>query len=337
MELITPSYYHRFRCIAADCPDSCCKEWTVQVDAASAAIYQALPGELGDHLRRVMVLEDGEWVLKLTADQRCPMWRDDGLCRIHAQLGEGALCNTCRDFPRLRHDYGDFVELGLELSCPEAAKWVLSAQTHEVDCAQVPGGEEPEYDLETMAILQRSRDEILSFLEDTSYPVNHALAILLLFGYDVQNELDGGQPATLQPDALLQEISKLKAAGSVSEILAFFEDLEVLTPQWTQLLRAPAVGAWCEEHRALARYFVSRYWLQAVSDFDLVCRVKFAVISSLVIKTVGGDIYRTAQLYSKEIENNQDNVDAILDGTCAAPALVDRNLLGLLLADSPTI
>ena len=30
-------------------------------------------------------------------------------------------------FPRLTHDYGDFAELGLELSCPEAAKLILNA------------------------------------------------------------------------------------------------------------------------------------------------------------------------------------------------------------------
>ena len=47
------------------------------------------------------------------------MWRQDGLCRIQAELGHEALCKTCREFPRLRHDYGSFVELGLELH-PEA-------------------------------------------------------------------------------------------------------------------------------------------------------------------------------------------------------------------------
>ena len=57
--------------------------------------------------------EDDEWYFAIT-DGRCPMWRQDGLCRIQAALGEQALCKTCREFPRLTHDYGDFVELGLE-------------------------------------------------------------------------------------------------------------------------------------------------------------------------------------------------------------------------------
>ena len=36
MKITKPDYYDRFRCLAGGCPDSCCKEWEVQVDADSA-------------------------------------------------------------------------------------------------------------------------------------------------------------------------------------------------------------------------------------------------------------------------------------------------------------
>jgi hypothetical protein len=49
------------------------------------------------------------------------------------------------------------------------------------------------------------------------------------------------------------------------------------------------------------------------------------------VHCLGGDLVQTAQLYAKEIENNADNVDAILDGTYASPALTDEKLLGMLL------
>lgn len=331
MKIITPTHYHKFHCLAAACPDSCCKEWAVQVDARSAQLYRTLPGDLGDRLRQVMQEEDGDTILALEPDGRCPMWRDDGLCRIHAQLGEAALCDTCRDFPRLRHDYGDFVELGLELSCPEAARLILSERKYESTISPAPGGSLPEYDTEAMAILLRSRDEALRFLERTVYSVGQALAVLLLYGYDVQNELDSGEPAVLDAEAALIDAVKLAAPGSVAEILAFYQELEVLTPLWHQRLAAPSSAPWSEEIRALARYFVARYWLQAVSDYDLICRVKLAVVSCLVVKTLGGNVVDTAQLYSKEIENNTENVEAILDGAYCSPALTDQNLLGLLL------
>ena len=60
MELLYPSYYKQFTCIASDCPDSCCHEWEVQVDADSAARYRAMEGTLGDALREHLYDEDGE-------------------------------------------------------------------------------------------------------------------------------------------------------------------------------------------------------------------------------------------------------------------------------------
>ena len=330
MKIITPTHYHKFHCLAAACPDSCCKEWAVQVDDRAVELYRTLPGQLGDRLRQVMQEEDGDTILALEPDGRCPMWREDGLCRIHAQLGEAALCDTCRDFPRLRHDYGDFVELGLELSCPEAARLILNERKYETATTQAPGSVDPEYDAEAMAILVRSRKEILRFLESTQYSVGQALAVLLLYGYDVQNELDGGEMAVLDPQFSLEEAEQLAAPGSVAEILEFYQELEILTSGWSQRLAAPSPAPWSEEFRALARYFVARYWLQAVSDYDLVCRVKLAVVSCLVVKALGGNVVETAQLYSKEIENDADNVDAVLDAAYTSPALTDKKLLWLL-------
>ena len=330
MKITTPNHYYKFHCIASACPDSCCKEWAVQVDARAAELYRTLPGELGDRLRQVMQEEDGDTILALEADGRCPMWRNDGLCRIHAQLGEQALCDTCRDFPRLRHDYGDFVELGLELSCPEAARLILNERTYETATTQIPGEAEPEYDAEAMEILLRSREVALRFLENTEYSVGQALAILLLYGYDVQNELDGGDPAVLDAPFALAEAERLTEPGSFVEILEFYKGLEILTPAWLQRLDAPSPAPWTEEFRAMARYFVARYWLQAVSDYDLVCRVKLAVVSCLVVKALGGNVVDTAQLYSKEIENDADNIEAILDGAYTAPALTDKKLFWLL-------
>lgn len=333
MEIRKPKYYDSFRCLAGACPDSCCKEWAVQVDDAAAAIYRQLPGELGDALRQAMALEDGDTVLSLTPDRRCPMWRDDGLCRIQAKLGHEALCHTCRQFPRLRHDYVNFVELGLELSCPEAARLILTGD-FTMSVQTVPGGETPEYDTDAMDVLLRSRECYLQFLETGNLPVGQCLAVLLLYGYGVQQELDFGDPAVFSPESALSAARQMAAPGDLSDIFAFYRDLEILTPQWRQRLERPAVhGSWPEACRALVRYFIDRYWLQAVSDYDLVGRVKLIIVSCLVIKALGGNLPETAQLYSKEIENDADNIDAILDGAYTSPALADIGLLGLLLEE----
>ena len=333
MKQLCPSYYSDFRCAAAACPDSCCHQWTVVVDEEAARRYRDLEGSLGDRLRQVMCLEEGDTVLRLQPDGRCPMLRDDGLCRIHAELGEEALCDTCRNFPRLRHDYGDFVELGLELSCPVAARMILDDRDCRFVCRDVPGGEAPDYDADAMRILLHSRRQILELLRDTAISVPQALSILLLYGHRVQEALDGGEAAELEPERMLQSARSFAQPGRLDDLRDFFSTLEVLTPTWTQRLASPCSGAWEEAHRAMARYFVNRYWLQAVSDYDLVSRVKLAVVSCLLVKHLGGDVYQTAQQYSKEIENDADNVDAVLDAAYTHPALTDVRLLGYLLGE----
>ncbi len=331
MLITKPAYFDDFHCIASACPDSCCKEWSVQVDADTAAFYRGLPGPLGDRLREVLQEEDGDTVMTIE-NGRCPMWRSDGLCQIQAELGEQALCHTCREFPRLTHDYGDFVELGLELSCPEAARILLSAEPAPAVVCTIPGGSAPEYDAEAMESLKHSRNVMLSLLSDQRYTIPEVLSLGLLYGYQAQGELDGDEAFPFDANSALEQLSGFAKPGNLQEVLDFFLGLEILTPVWAQRLREPARLRFPEAARQLARYFVERYWLQAVSDYDLTGRVKFVIISCLVICALGGDFVSTAQLYSKEIENNWDNVDSILEASYSHPAFTDDRLLGLLLS-----
>ena len=331
MKITKPNYFDRFRCLAGSCPDSCCQEWEVQVDADSAAAYRALPGTLGDCLRRCLRDEDDDTYLTI-ADRRCPMWRADGLCRIQAELGEAALCKTCREFPRLTHDYGDFMELGLELSCPEAARLILNEPAALVT-AEVPGNGEAEYDAEAMEVLKASRKQA-AWLLDSERPIGQTLALLLLYGCQSQGELDGEEPIPFNWEAALETARELACPGDAAEILSFFQSLEVLTDNWKRRLLSPAPTDWDSRTLALVRYFIDRYWLQAVSDYDLYSRVKFMVIVCLLLRELGGVFEKTAQLFSKEIENDADNMDALLDAAYSHPAFTDAKLLGMLL-ESP--
>ncbi len=331
MRLRYPGYFEEFCCIAGACPDSCCKEWDVLVDEDTARMYRNLPGDLGEAIRSHLQQDaEGNWYFTIT-DGRCPMWRSDGLCRIQAELDHDSLCGTCRDFPRLTHDYGNFVERGLELSCPEAARLIFSRSSQWVE-QEVPGGEEPEYDAADMEILLQTRDIMLTILADESRPVNEMLTLALLYGYRAQDALDGGELAAFDPAAELEFARSVAKPGDVAAITDFYAGLEILTDTWRQRLAKPAGdGAWDERLRVLARYGVERYWLQAISDFDLVGRVKMIVLSCILVHHLGGDLVATAQLYAKEIENNVENEEAILDGAYTCPALTDDKLLGLLL------
>ena len=208
-----------------------------------------------------------------------------------------------------------------------AALVPLRAETH-------PGDGAPGYDAEAMASLRASREIMLSILSDESRGVGESLALGLLYGCQAQSELDGGEESPFDAGAALEAAAALAKPGNPADVLDFFLGLELLTPQWETMLRHPDPGNWTQHHRALARYLTQRYWLQAVSDYDLYCRVKFILISCLLVRLVGGDIFSTAQLYSKEVENDTDNVEAILDAAYAHPAFTDDKLLGMLLSRS---
>lgn len=329
MKLIYPEYYKAFVCIASDCEDSCCKEWEVDVDDASAAFYRQLPGALGNRLQQVLRQEDG-CTLMTIENGRCPMWRQDGLCEIQAQHGHEALCETCRQYPRLKHEYGDFTEMDLELSCPEAARLIFSgSQATVTETVSAPA--DYQYDTEAMAILQRSRKDILDFWETSPYSLPQKLTVLLLYAHSVQSELDGGDPALLCPEQALANGHSLAQNGDIEAIVKFYVNLEILTPRWKARLDAPKyTQKWDPRLLRFITYGIRRYWLQAVSDYDLICRVKFLICSCLLLRALGGDPVSTAQLWSKEIENDPDNVEALLDGAYTSPAFTDLNLLSLL-------
>ena len=328
MELHYPSYYKTFSCIASDCPDSCCHEWDVQVDAQSAARYRAMEGALGDALRKDLYDEDGQVYLR-NRDGRCPMWRADGLCRIQAELGHDALCTVCQQFPRLRHDYGDFVELGLELSCPEAARIILSEKPEWI-CEETGGGEIPEYDAEIMEILRKSRPYALELLENEAHSVQERLRLLLMYGYHIQAQIDGAEDVPFALDAALEEAEQFAGTGDADALAEYYRGLDLLTERWREKLESLTEPVWDAGLCRIAQYAICRHWYQAVSDWDLCCRVKTLLSGCALIARLPGKLVENAQLWSKEIENSAENLDTLLDGAYTEPALTDANLLGLL-------
>ena len=335
MILRKPSYYDKFCCIASRCPDTCCQLWDVQVDPDTAAFYQTLPGKLGEQVRNALYEEDGEILISMK-NGHCPLEDEHGLCSLQTRLGHQALSRTCQEFPRLHHDYGSFQELELELSCPEAARIVLTSPPAACIEEVLPGGSEPEYDLDAMEVLMSSREKTLLLLEDDSRPVFESLALFFFWGCHVQALLDGEEAGSFDPSASLDTARNMAVAGSFPEILSFFSSLDILTESWKQLLSQAHAPEAHPLLRPFARYLTERYWLQAVSDYDLYCRVKFILVSCLVVASLPGDFIWNAHLFSKEIENDVENVDAILDAAYTSPIFTDDKLLGFLLGNPET-
>ena len=137
-KLIRPAYANKFRCIGAQCEETCCKGWSVPVNREGFEKLQGLPESPLRSLIHASILlapkdagpQDGFGTacfakLQLDSSSECPLLSADRLCRIHAECGEEFLPRTCATYPRIVHNVGGYKEKALAFSCPEAARLVL--------------------------------------------------------------------------------------------------------------------------------------------------------------------------------------------------------------------
>lgn len=131
MKVLKPFYYDDFKCIAGDCIDNCCHvEWEISIDKKTYKKYRKLKGQWGNKINNnigrirsnISDLRYGKIKLK---DNGCSLLDEKGLCTIHANLGVGYLCNTCKVYPREITKLGEIYERNLFMSCPEVARYFV--------------------------------------------------------------------------------------------------------------------------------------------------------------------------------------------------------------------
>lgn len=124
MKVRVPNYFNEFKCIASECEDTCCAGWEIVIDDETHKCYENVEGEFGEILRSKIVESDGENIFLLN-NGNCSFLNEKKMCEIYINLGEDHLCYTCQQFPRYTEEFLDLKEVGLSLSCPEAARIIL--------------------------------------------------------------------------------------------------------------------------------------------------------------------------------------------------------------------
>lgn len=125
-----------------------------------------------------------------------------------------------------------------------------------------------------------------------------------------------------------------EADEEIKSLLSFMiSDLDLLTKRWenalkktldyiekNKLFRQDFEKALIKGRKDISRvfaYFVYRYFLKAVNDCDIVKWSEFIIkctfVPVIVSYATGMDFYRTAALYSREIEHDGDNAAKLLD------------------------
>lgn len=121
--MLQPQYVERFRCLGADCEDTCCDGWGILIDRAAWERYQGTPEAALVEINSAGV-SDSDYAKIRLSGTRCPAL-DDGLCSLHRDHGEPYLSDLCSSYPRIWNVTSRAMEKSLHLSCPEAARLVL--------------------------------------------------------------------------------------------------------------------------------------------------------------------------------------------------------------------
>lgn len=297
MKIVKPTFYKTFKCIAGDCPDSCCQGWEVDADSDSLEYYKTLDNSLEIKKRIDSVLSKDEFdntIFTLAPKKRCPFLNDENLCDMHIAIGGEHTPYTCRTFPRFIYDFGATREIGISFSCPVASDMMYNTESFDFETelnSDLPTLND--IDAEKYFLLYKGRAEAYKIAKDKKKSIRERLNDLLDLG------------------VLLQE--KLFPYDEGGDDIAFFDvfkNPELINPEWKEKVENFSLKqvSDTQSNENILMYFLYKYLMQAVYDDDVLSKIKMAVLGVLINTYFGEDSW-TVHLWSKETEHSQYNMD----------------------------
>ena len=262
-----PHYYKKFQCIAGECPDTCCAGWQIVIDDRTREKYRRAEGAFGNRLHNSI---DWKESCFQQYEGRCAFLNDENLCDIYQEAGKEMLCRTCRNYPRHIEEFEGSREISLSLSCPEAARLILSSREPVQFLTAEKAGEEEDEDFDFFLYtkLTDARDLMIRLLQDRREPVSLRIAMVLSLGHDLQRRIRSGQLFLV--DQLLERygkegafrrmeerikpyrVDKKSRSRLVRELFEIFGELELLKADWPQYVKRAEQGLAQEEEQFAA-------------------------------------------------------------------------------------
>ena len=296
MKLYAPGYYKRFQCIADRCEHSCCIGWEIDVDEDTLRKYQGMKSDYAAEIMKSMSMEEAPH-FRLCEGDRCPHLDQRGLCRIILNEGEDFLCRICREHPRF-YNYTDVGEVGLGMSCIEAARVILSSADYGVmeEIGQVDA--EPD-GVEFNG--RAAREDIYGILQDESLSYDLALAEIYRV-YSIEAGEDG---------QWLEALNSLEYLND--DHRAFFAEYA--------LKKRPENAVMSQYLQRFLAYLIYRHCTEAIDAEEFCIRLGFCLFCERLLASMicshGADdlqtVARLASIISEEIEYSDDNTDALME------------------------
>ena len=293
MKLYAPAYYKNFTCIADKCEHSCCIGWEIDIDAATLNKYGGLNDGYGAVIKD-SISYDGDPHFKLCENDSCPHLNENGLCRIILGVGEDHLCTICREHPRF-YNFTSVAEVGLGMSCREAARVILSSPLYYIT-EEIGETDSDEIEIDFDGRIERQN--LYEILHNSTIDYTERLAVICReYGIELADD---------------------------SVYLDIIENLEYLDPAHKNLLlNYSSVNRPCGFDEYLERflaYLIFRHCTEAfdIEDFSLrlgFCLVLEGLLASLICTENAStldDIATLSSIISEEIEYSDDNTDALM-------------------------
>ena len=366
MKIRVPEYFKDFKCIASKCEDTCCAGWGIVIDDATYARYKNVQGEFGDRLRSEIVHEAGENIFVLKGNN-CPFLNEEKTCDIYINIGEENLCYTCQQYPRYTEEFGSLREIGISLSCPEAARIMLNnSKKVEFELSENNEVVSSYNDINAQLFIEllQSRKIIMDIIQDRTIDLRKRAALALLFVDEIQEKIDESEIKEIKSvrekyldkgflEELINELEEYKdnegaKYDNMHEYFKVFKDIRHITPDDPLGLNDALRYFWQTDedeelyiikHRQFEEYyndklykfenilvyFIFRYFMKAVFDYDVLAKIKTALVSYMVIRELAvvryienneftdEDMVDIAHTYSKDIEHLEENIEALAE------------------------
>ena len=366
MKIRVPEYFKDFKCIASKCEDTCCAGWGIVIDDATYDRYKNVQGEFGDRLRSEIVHEAGENIFVLKGNN-CPFLNEEKTCDIYINIGEENLCYTCQQYPRYTEEFGSLREVGISLSCPEAARIMLNnSKKVEFELSENNEVVSSYNDINAQLFIEllQSRKIVMDIIQDRTIDLRKRAVVALLFVDEIQEKIDESEIKEIKSvrekyldkgflEELINELEEYRDnEGSkyddMHEYFKVFKDLKHITPDDPLGLNDALRYFWQTDedeelyiikHRQFEEYykdklykfenilvdFVFRYFMKAVFDYDILAKIKTALVSYMIIRELAvvryienneftdEDMVDIAHTYSKDIEHLEENIEALAE------------------------
>lgn len=317
--------FDSFKCMAGQCPRSCCIGWQIVIDDESLDIYENSKCDFKNRLQTGINFDEG---IFLQSNKRCSMLNDIGLCDLQINCGEDMLCYTCKTYPRHVEEFEDVREFSLSLSCPKVAQMVIDRKTpiSFVDYEDDEEDDFEEFDYMLYTKLVDARKKIFSIIQNRSHSLQWRMEKTLELAEKMQKCVDENRIYDM--DLVIEEELEVDSHLNISDDFQILSKLEVLSDDWTSLLNTSSCTDFMptkQEEIALEQILVLlifTYFCGAVYDDEIYAKAALCVhsirwiymiykshVNNEDLKLLQEVVYR----YAREVEHSDLNLDILED------------------------